>query len=113
MLEEIGAGFVDQAIRLGRWAWRRHGHTVASGLEEGQCGTVPLSAFCSRNAHDRNVLVRRPQSGLTRGPFLRGQTDRRIPRRAWKLMIFYARATRGFRKPSLDARSGRSISPYP
>jgi len=28
-------------------------------------------------------------------------------------MIFCARATRGFRKPSLDARSGRSISPHP
>jgi len=29
------------------------------------------------------------------------------------LMIFYARATRGLRRPSLDARSGRSISPHP
>jgi hypothetical protein len=28
-------------------------------------------------------------------------------------MIFCARATRGLRKPSLDARSGRSISPHP
>jgi hypothetical protein len=28
-------------------------------------------------------------------------------------MIFCARATRGLRRPSLDARSGRSISPYP
>ena len=28
-------------------------------------------------------------------------------------MIFCARATRGLGKPSLDARSGRSISPYP
>jgi hypothetical protein len=28
-------------------------------------------------------------------------------------MIFYARATRGLRRPSLDARSGRSISPHP
>jgi hypothetical protein len=32
-------------------------------------GTTPVSAFCSRNAHDRNVLVQRPQSGLTRVPF--------------------------------------------
>jgi hypothetical protein len=31
----------------------------------------------------------------------------------WRLMIFCARATRGLRKPSLDARSGRSISPHP
>ena len=29
------------------------------------------------------------------------------------LMIFCARATRGLRRPSLDARSGRSISPHP
>ena len=28
-------------------------------------------------------------------------------------MIFCARATRGRRLPSLDARSGRSISPHP
>jgi len=31
----------------------------------------------------------------------------------WSLMIFFARATRGLRRPSLDARSGRSISPHP
>jgi hypothetical protein len=29
------------------------------------------------------------------------------------LMISCARATRGLRRPSLDARSGRSISPHP
>jgi len=34
-------------------------------------------------------------------------------RRGWSLMIFCARATRGRRLPSLDARSGRSISPHP
>ena len=28
-------------------------------------------------------------------------------------MIFCARATRGLRRPSLDARSGRSFSPHP
>ena len=33
--------------------------------------------------------------------------------RGWSLMIFCARATRGLRRPSLDARSGRSISPHP
>ncbi len=31
----------------------------------------------------------------------------------WSLMIFCARATRGLRRPSLDARSGRSISLHP
>jgi len=31
----------------------------------------------------------------------------------WSLMIFCARATRGLRRPSLDARSGRSIRPHP
>ena len=28
-------------------------------------------------------------------------------------MIFCARATRGLRRPSVDARSGRSIKPHP
>ena len=35
------------------------------------------------------------------------------PRKGWSLMIFCARATRGRGLPSLDARSGRSISPHP
>jgi hypothetical protein len=34
-------------------------------------------------------------------------------RGGWSLMIFCARATRGRGLPSLDARSGRSISPHP
>ena len=34
-------------------------------------------------------------------------------RRGWRLMIFCARATRDLRRPSLDARSRRSISPHP
>jgi hypothetical protein len=34
-------------------------------------------------------------------------------RRGWSLIIFCARATRGRRLPSLDARSGRSIRPHP
>jgi hypothetical protein len=33
-------------------------------------------------------------------------------RRGWRLMIFCARATRGLRRPSLDTRSRRSISPH-
>ena len=71
-----------------------------------------MSAFCSRNAHDRNVLVRRPQSGQTQVP-----VQRRLKEQAWKdgeggLLIFCARATRGLRRPSLDARSGRSSRPH-
>jgi hypothetical protein len=31
----------------------------------------------------------------------------------WSLIIFCARATRGLRRPSLDARSGRSVRPIP
>jgi hypothetical protein len=41
-------------------------------------------------------------------PFLRAEQ-----KRGWSLMIFFARATRGRGLPSLDARSGRSISPHP
>ena len=33
-------------------------------------------------------------------------------KKKWNLTIFYARATRGRGLPSLDARSGRSISPH-
>ncbi len=36
----------------------------------------------------------------------------REQRMGWSLMIFCARAKRGLRKPSLDARNGRSINPY-
>ena len=45
-----------------------------------------------------------------KAPFLGEDWDTK-GRRGWRLMIFCARATRGLRKPSLDARSGRSISP--
>ena len=34
-------------------------------------------------------------------------------RTGWSLMIFCARATRGLRRPSLDARNGRSLRPLP
>jgi hypothetical protein len=34
-------------------------------------------------------------------------------RRGWRLMIFCARATRGLRRPSLDARSGDQLAPIP
>jgi hypothetical protein len=34
-------------------------------------------------------------------------------RRGWSLMIVFARATRGLRRLSLEARSGRSFSPHP
>src|SRR6185295_348253 len=36
-------------------------------------GGCPVDLLCARNAHDRNVLVRRPQSGLTRVPVPRGE----------------------------------------
>ena len=42
-----------------------------------------------------------------------GNRSFQTKRRGWSLMIFCARATRGLRKPSLDARSERSISPHP
>ncbi len=44
----------------------------------------------------------------------RGQPTVLLARRTekgWSLMIFCARATRGLRRPSLDARNGRSIAP--
>ena len=54
-------------------------------------GTAPVSAFCSRNAHDRNVLVRRPQSGLTRVPF-----QRRVNEQAWREHLYRSmRAVKG------------------
>ena len=54
-------------------------------------GTTPMSAFCSRNAHDRNVLVRRPQSGLTRVPF-----QRRVNEQAWREHLYRSmRAVKG------------------
>ncbi len=42
-----------------------------------------------------------------------GRPPARGTEEGWSLMIFCARATRGLRRPSLDARSGRSISPHP
>ena len=35
----------------------------------------------------------------------------KIGRRGWGLMIFFARATRGLRRPSLEARSGSPSRP--
>ena len=76
---------------------------------------VAWSSSCSRNAHDRNVLVRRAQSRIDQAtleneiveeiaraeewigsgqvPFLLAEQ-----RRGWRLMIFCARATRGLRR---------------
>jgi hypothetical protein len=42
-----------------------------------------------------------------------GVGERTARGRGWKLMIFRARATRGRGLLSLDARSGRLISPHP
>jgi hypothetical protein len=41
------------------------------------------------------------------------KVDGPVKERGWGLMIFCARATRGRRLPSLDARSRRSLSPHP
>ena len=57
------------------------------------------------------LAERAPSEGWRRSgqvPFLLAEQ-----RRGWSLMIFCARATRGRGLPSLDARSGRSISPHP
>ncbi len=55
-----------------------------------------------------------PKSPKVVGPFKQQNflPRRRQQRRGWRLMIFRARATRGRRLPSLDARSGSLIRPY-
>jgi hypothetical protein len=58
-----------------------------------------LTGRCGIAVHTGSVW-RIKQSRLKRGE-------------GWGLMIFCARATRGLRRPSLDVRSGRSISPHP
>ena len=62
----------------------------------------PDDLLCSRNA--------RPEKDGMGGLVVLLLAEQR---RGWSLMIFCARATRGLRRPSLDARSGRSISPHP
>jgi hypothetical protein len=54
------------------------------------------------------IRSRLSREGNAQVPFLLAEQ-----RRGWSLMIFCARATRGRGLPSLDARSGRSISPHP
>ena len=65
-------------------------------------GMEPDDLLCSRNA-------RPPKDGKGSLAVLLLAEQRK----GWSLMIFCARATRGRGLPSLDARSGRSISPHP
>ena len=83
--------------------------------------------LCSRNAHDENVLVRRPQSGLTRVPFQK----RRNEQSWWDLFhgracnahdqkgrterpgALLARRTRTIKRCSFDARSKGQPWPLP
>ena len=77
-------------------------------------GSVGL--LCSRNAHDRNVLVRGAQWEANRPPSRKSEVgdnkktvmgSGQVPfvfaeqGRGWSLMIFCARATRGRGLPSL------------
>ena len=43
---------------------------------------------------------------------VRLEGGRDLEKKGWRLMIFCARATRGRRLPSLDARNRRSFSPH-
>ena len=110
----------------------RPGVLLARRTEEGM---EPDDLLCSRNAQSRTPLVGRAQlrapppcqpgsvkevglkdSRLRQARETSGQGGTSVlaeQRRGWRLMIFCARATRGLRRPSLDARSGRSISPHP
>ncbi len=54
------------------------------------------------------ALSKKEWEGSGQVPFLFAER-----RKGWKLMNFCARATRGRVLPSLDVRSGRSISPHP
>ena len=53
----------ERRIRCGEI---KTGISCGEGPARKEGGPTPVQAFCSRNAHDRNMLVRRPQSGLTR-----------------------------------------------
>ena len=68
---------------------------------------------CSQNAHTQKVLVRCAQSRAASATPLGGEVGKNDKKRWDGLMIFCARGTRGRGLPSLDARSGRSISPHP
>ena len=60
------------------------------------------------HSQERGGLSKEEWEGNGQVPFLLAEQ-----RKGWSLMIFYARATRGRGLPSLDARSGRSVSPHP
>ena len=70
------------------------------------CGDGPArreraawSSSCSRNAHDKNVLVRRAQSRIDQAT-LEDEIVEGITRaeEGWRLMIFCACTTRGLRR---------------
>ncbi|TKB91708.1 MAG: ORF6N domain-containing protein [Nitrospira sp.] len=84
------------AISSSTWGGRRHAPYVFT-----EQGVAMLSSVLrSKRAIEVNIAIMRT--------FVRLRE-----RRGWSLMIFCARATRGRRLPSLNARSGRSISPHP
>jgi hypothetical protein len=89
--------------RIGdRKAFRAHRPPMRSdsGLTRGGAGVVRCPS-CSQNAHIQKVLVRCAQSRATSTTPLSRCLE---PRRRWSLMISCARAKRGLRRPSLDAR---------
>jgi hypothetical protein len=96
------ADFVNSLIG-DREAFRAHRPPMRSdsGLTRGGAGEVRCPS-CSQNAHIQKVLVRCAQSRATLTTPLSRCLE---PRRGWSLMISCARATRGLRRPSLDARS--------
>jgi hypothetical protein len=69
------------------------------------------AAFSDTHATEYSEAIggkTRSWTGSDQVPFLLAEQ-----RGGWSLMIFCARATRGLERPSLDARSGRSVSPHP
>src|SRR6266850_1509181 len=70
----------------------------------------------SRSNQVAGIIARR---GVSMSRVKEGEGSGQVPfllaeqRMGWSLMIFCARATRGRGLPSLDARSGRSVSLHP
>ena len=74
--EEIHDSEHYKKEREGAIPWRRLGHERAA-----------RSSSCSRNAHDKNVLVRRAQSRIDQATL-----GSNVGEKGWSLMIFCARA---------------------
>jgi len=88
----------------------RRGPTINRWSLDARSGDYasPLAEWVDGDKH--LMAARRP----TWVPFQEREHERAWKdQRGWSLMIFCARATRGLGRPSLDARSGRSISPHP